>query len=62
MVSPHGWAFRFNLITVDSDDNKFVDCAIQANARYIMTNRHEKGLGAEVTACQIRPRGATYEE
>lgn len=34
-------SFRFNLITVDLDDNKFVDCAIQANARYIVTNdRH----------------------
>ena len=30
--------FRFNLITVDPDDNKFVYCAIQANARYIVTN------------------------
>ena len=33
--TPH---YRFNLITVDPDDNKFVDCAIQANARYIVTN------------------------
>lgn len=33
--------FRFNLITTDPDDNKFVDCAIAANARYIVTNdRH----------------------
>lgn len=30
--------FRFNLIAADPDDNKFVDCAIQANARYIVTN------------------------
>jgi predicted nucleic acid-binding protein len=35
--SPH---FHFNLITTDPDDNKFVDCAIQANARYIVTNDH----------------------
>ncbi len=33
-------SFRFNLITADPDDNKFVDCAIQANARYIVTNGH----------------------
>ena len=33
-------AFHFNLITTDPDDNKFVDCAIQANARYIVTNDH----------------------
>ncbi len=32
--------YRFNLITTDPDDNKFVDCAIQANARYIVTNDH----------------------
>jgi predicted nucleic acid-binding protein len=29
--------FRFNLITVDPDDNKFVDCAIVANADYIVS-------------------------
>ena len=33
-------SYRFNLITVDPDDNKFVDCAIQCNARYIVTNDH----------------------
>lgn len=35
--TPH---YHFNLITVDLDDNKFVDCAIQANAHYIVTNDH----------------------
>lgn len=29
--------FRFVLITADTDDNKFVDCAIVANADYIVT-------------------------
>ncbi|MBR1402240.1 MAG: putative toxin-antitoxin system toxin component, PIN family [Prevotella sp.] len=29
--------FRFGLITVDPDDNKFVDCAIVANADYIVS-------------------------
>jgi len=29
--------FRFNLITTDLDDNKFVDCAIVANAKYIVS-------------------------
>ncbi len=29
--------FRFNLITADLDDNKFVDCAIVANADYIVS-------------------------
>lgn len=33
--------YHFGLISVDPDDNKFVDCAIAANARYIVTNdRH----------------------
>lgn len=32
--------YRFNLISADPDDNKFVDCAIQANAHYIVTNDH----------------------
>ena len=30
--------FRFHLITVDEDDNKFVDCAIVANAKYIVSD------------------------
>ena len=29
--------FRWNLIDIDPDDNKFVDCAISANAKYIVT-------------------------
>lgn len=29
--------FRFGLITSDKDDNKFVDCAIAANATYIVS-------------------------
>lgn len=29
--------FRFGLITADPDDNKFVDCAIVANADYIVS-------------------------
>ena len=29
--------FRFNLIEADPDDNKFVDCAIIANANYIVS-------------------------
>lgn len=32
--------YHFNLITVDPDDNKFVDCAISGNAHYIVTNDH----------------------
>jgi len=33
--------YRWNLITADPDDNKFVDCALNAGADYIVTNdRH----------------------
>ena len=33
--------YRFNLITADPDDNKFVDCAVIAGATYIVSNdRH----------------------
>ena len=33
-VDPH---YSFGLITADTDDNKFVDCAIVANARCIVS-------------------------
>ena len=37
-VSP---TFRFHLITVDADDDKFADCAIAAGADHIITeDRH----------------------
>jgi putative PIN family toxin of toxin-antitoxin system len=32
--------YKWNLITADADDNKFVDVAIAANADYIVTNDH----------------------
>ena len=32
--------YKWHLITVDHDDNKFVDCAISANATCIVTNDH----------------------
>ena len=36
-ISP---SFSFHLIEADVDDNKFVDCAIVANAKYIVTEDH----------------------
>jgi putative PIN family toxin of toxin-antitoxin system len=30
--------FRFNVITADPDDNKFVDCAIAAQAEFVVTD------------------------
>jgi len=33
--------YKWNLITADPDDNKFVDCALNAGADYLVTNdRH----------------------
>lgn len=38
-------SFRFDLIKADPDDNKFVDCAITANADYLVSNdRHFRVL------------------
>ena len=37
--------FFWNLISVDPDDNKFVDCAVSANADFIVTDdKHFKVL------------------
>ena len=36
-VDPH---FHLEIIQVDPDDNKFVDCAIAANAKFIVTDDH----------------------
>ena len=30
--------FRWNLIQSDYDDNKFVDCAVTANVKFVVTN------------------------
>jgi len=30
--------YKWRLITADPDDNKFVDCAVSANAAYIVSN------------------------
>jgi len=38
MITPY---YQWNLITADNDDNKFVDCALNAGADYLVTNdRH----------------------
>ena len=46
--------YRWALITVDKDDNKFVDCAVVYNADYIVTHdKHFKQL-KEVDFTHIR--------
>lgn len=37
--------YQWNLITEDYDDNKFVDCAVAANAKHVVSNdRHFRVL------------------
>lgn len=36
-INPH---YRFNLIHVDENDNKFVDCAICSNCDFLITSDH----------------------
>ncbi len=36
--------YHLHLITTDPDDDKFVDCAFKANARYIVTQDHHYNI------------------
>ena len=55
-VSP---AYRFNVISADPDDNKFVDCAIAANATYVVSyDRHFDALASSA----YQPRIISPEE
>jgi putative PIN family toxin of toxin-antitoxin system len=40
--------FKMQLITADPDDNKFVDCAFAANARYIVSEDHHYNVLREI--------------
>ena len=44
-VTPY---FHFNLITADPDDNKFVDCAVAGNAKFIVTEDHHYDILRQV--------------
>ena len=41
-------SYRWNLIEADPDDNKFVDCAIAANAKFIVTEDHHFNVLKEI--------------
>lgn len=45
--------FHFNLIKADPDNNKFVDCAIAGNARFIVTEDHHYDILKEIEFPQI---------
>lgn len=42
-------SYKWNLISADPDDNKFVDCAIAANAKCIVTEDHHFDVLKEIS-------------
>jgi putative PIN family toxin of toxin-antitoxin system len=56
-------AYRFRVIALDPDDNKFVDCAIAAAADYILTeDRHFAALaGAGYRPQPITPQAFMHD-
>ena len=52
-------SFRFHLITSDSDDDKFADCAIATEADHIITNDHHF---AALIGSGYKPQPITPEE
>ncbi|MBO0935292.1 putative toxin-antitoxin system toxin component, PIN family [Fibrella sp. HMF5335] len=46
--------FAFDLIKVDPDDNKFVDCAIASNADFIVTNDSHFGVLKAIPFPQVK--------
>lgn len=45
--------YHFGLITADTDDNKFVDCAIKSNARFIVSNDRHFDVLKEIPFPQV---------
>lgn len=45
--------YQFNLISADPDDNKFVDCAVAAQAKYIVTEDHHYDVLRDVEFPQV---------
>lgn len=46
LISP---SYAFHLIDADEDDNKFVDCAIIGNAKYIVTQDHNFNILKQIS-------------
>ena len=46
--------FKWNLITADPDDNKFVDCALNAGVDYLVTNDKHFNILKEIDFPQIK--------
>ena len=52
--------FHLGLITADPDDNKFVDCAIAANAKYIVTQDHHFDVLKQIDFPHVDVIGLDY--
>jgi len=52
--------YKCNLITTDIDDNKFTDCAIAANADYIVTEDSDFNLVKELDFPSVKIIGAKH--
>lgn len=50
LVTPY---YHFRLITADPDDNKFVDCAVASNAKFIVTEDSHYGILQNIDFPQI---------
>ena len=46
--------YKWNLISADPDDNKFVDCALNAGANYLVTNDHHFNILKSIDFPQIK--------
>lgn len=46
--------FRWELIKIDPDDNKFVDCAVAGNADFIVTNDRHFNVLKDIPFPQLR--------
>jgi uncharacterized protein len=55
-LEPH---FRFGVVTADPDDNKFVDCAVAAQAEYVITSDQHFGV---LVGSGYKPRPITPQE
>ena len=56
-IIAYGAHFRFGLIVADPDDNKFVDCAIVANAEFIVTNDSHFDVLSTISFPQVAVKG-----
>ncbi|MFT5383922.1 MAG: putative PIN family toxin of toxin-antitoxin system [Saprospiraceae bacterium] len=52
--------FKWNLITIDPDDNKFVDCAVSCNARFIVTHDKHFNILKKIEFPKIEVVGIEY--